>query len=51
VGLLDHEAMRLELSQLFGRDVDLVNKRCVERSRNWIRRQSILESAHIVHVA
>lgn len=44
-GLLDHGAMEDELSGLFGRRVDLVTRRAVERSSNPIRRASILESA------
>ena len=43
--LFDHEAMRLELCALLGREVDLVSKRAIERSTNWIRRKAILESA------
>jgi predicted nucleotidyltransferase len=43
--LFDHEAMRLELSRLLGREVDLVSKRAILQSANWIRRKSILESA------
>lgn len=44
-GLLDHAAMEEELSALFGRHVDLVSRRAIERSANAIRRASILESA------
>lgn len=44
-GLLDHAAMEDELATLFGRRVDLVSRRAVERSANSIRRASILESA------
>lgn len=44
-GLLDHGAMEDELSGLFGRRVDLVSRRAVERSANPIRHASILESA------
>ena len=44
-GLLDHAAMEEELAGLFGRPVDLVSRRAVERSANSIRRASILESA------
>ena len=44
-GLLDHGSMEDELSGLFGRRVDLVSRRAVERSANQIRRSSILESA------
>ena len=44
-GLLDHAAMEDELAALFGRSVDLLSRRAVERSTNPIRRASILESA------
>jgi len=42
--LFDHVQMEDELEEIFGRHVDLVNRRAVERSRNWIRRRAILES-------
>jgi predicted nucleotidyltransferase len=43
--------MEQELSAILGRGVDLVSKRAVERSANWIRRQAILGSAEVVYVA
>lgn len=43
--LLDHLNMEEELSSLLGRKVDLVSRRAVERSENWIRRKAILETA------
>ena len=43
--LLDHVAMEEELSGIVGRKVDLVSQRAIERSSNWIRRKTILESA------
>jgi len=49
--LLDHVAMTRELSQIVGRRVDLVSRRAVERSDNWIRRQAILDSARPVYAA
>jgi predicted nucleotidyltransferase len=50
-GLLDHVSMQEELSQIAGRSVDLVSRRAIERSENWIRRDAILNSAEVVHVA
>lgn len=47
--LFDHVTMQDELRERFGRDVDLVTKRGLERSRNHVRRRAILESAHVVH--
>ena len=49
--LLDHVAMEDELSRIVGRKVDLVSRRGVEQSRNWIRRKHILESAEPYYVA
>ena len=49
--LLDHVEMQEELSQIVGRKVDLVSRRGVERSRNYIRRKSILDSAQVLYAA
>jgi predicted nucleotidyltransferase len=43
--LMDRVAMEEELAGIMGRKVDLVSRRAVERSSNWIRRKAILESA------
>lgn len=50
VSLFDMVLMQEELKQIFGRDVDLVSKRGVEHSRNYLRRKAILESAQVIHV-
>ncbi|MGE0361148.1 MAG: nucleotidyltransferase family protein [Vicinamibacterales bacterium] len=47
--LFDLVHMQDELRELFGRDVDLVTRRAVERSMNEWRRQAILGS--LAHVA
>ncbi len=49
--LLDHVEMQDELKTIFGRKVDLVSRRGIERSRNHIRRKEILESAEVVYAA
>ena len=49
--LLDIVEMKLELEDLFGRSVDLMTKRAVEKSANWIRRETILESARTVYAS
>lgn len=49
--LLDHIQMEEELSVLLNRKVDLVSKRAVERSENWIRRRAILETAQVLYAA
>lgn len=43
-GVLDHIAMQEELTGLFGRRVDLVSRRAVERSPNHLRRDAILSN-------
>ena len=50
-GLFGIAGMEIELSDVFGRDVDLVTRSEVEDSRNYIRRKSILESAEVVYGA
>lgn len=49
--LLDHVRMEREFSGLVGRKVDLVSRRAVERSENWIRRKAILGSAKEIYAA
>jgi uncharacterized protein len=51
VSLFDMVHMQDELKEIFGRDVDLISKRGVEHSRNYLRRKAILESAQVIHVA
>ncbi|MGD0654635.1 MAG: nucleotidyltransferase domain-containing protein [Thermoguttaceae bacterium] len=41
-GLFEHSRMEEELSQLLGKKVDLVSRRGLENSRNWIRKREIL---------
>lgn len=47
--LWDIGDMREELSRLFGRSVDLVEKPAVEQSRNALRRSHILENHRVVY--
>jgi hypothetical protein len=49
--LLDHMAMEEELSAIFGRKVDLVSRKAIERSENYIRRNAILETAQPCYVS
>jgi predicted nucleotidyltransferase len=46
--LLDHVKMEQELEDLLQRKVDLISKRAVEQSQNWIRRQEILNTAQVI---
>lgn len=49
--LLHMVDMKEQLEALFGRSVDLLTRRGVERSRNRFRRESILDSAVVLDVA
>lgn len=40
-----------ELKALVGRSVDLVERRAIEESPNWIRRRSILNSTRLIYAA
>jgi len=44
-GLLDHVAMQHELQNMLHRQVDLVSRRALEHSQNWLRRQEILSNS------
>ena len=50
-GLFDLGRMEEELRAVFGREVDLITKRSVEKSRNYIRRRHILGNMEVLHVA
>ena len=50
-GLMELVGMQDELSEVLGRKVDLVERKAVERSENYIRRRHVLESLEPVYVA
>ena len=47
-GLFDHVQMQQELQTLLQRRVDLVSRRALERSQNWLLRQEILDTAQML---
>lgn len=49
--LLDHVQMEQELAELLGRKVDLLTRRSVERSSNWLRRSEILDTAEVIYAS
>ncbi len=51
ITLFDMVHMQDELKSIFGREVDLISKRGLENSRNYLRRKNILDSAQVIHVA
>lgn len=48
-GLLDHTKMQQELMDMLERDVDLISKRAIINSSNWIRRDEILSTAQVIY--
>jgi len=51
ISLFDLVHMQNELKELFGREVDLVERRAIEKSQNYIRRKSILENTKVIYAA
>ena len=49
--LFDLGRMEEELARIFGRPVDLVERTAVERSRNYLRRRSVLQAVQVIHAA
>ncbi len=47
--LFDLVRIEEELRALLGREVDLVEKSAIERSRNYLRRKAILAAAEVVY--
>jgi predicted nucleotidyltransferase len=50
-GLFALVQMQDELEAILGREVDLVSRRAVEQSENYIRRKSILSNLEVVYAA
>jgi hypothetical protein len=51
VSLLDLVRMQNELKDIFGREVDLVERKAIEKSENYIRRKSILQNTRVIYAA
>ena len=49
--LMDLARAHVEFSLLLGRKVDLVDRKNLERSANWIRRDAILKATEVVYAA
>ncbi|MEM9274990.1 MAG: nucleotidyltransferase family protein [Cyanobacteria bacterium P01_F01_bin.143] len=49
--LFDYVDMQNELKVIFGREVDLVSKKGIERSQNHLRKNHILDSAKVIYAA
>ncbi|MBF2056895.1 MAG: nucleotidyltransferase domain-containing protein [Cyanobacterium sp. T60_A2020_053] len=48
--LFDRVKMKEELTLILNNKVDLVNRKSVENSENWLRKQEILKSSKIIYV-
>jgi predicted nucleotidyltransferase len=51
VSLIDLDRAEMEFARVFGRRVELVSRRGIEASQNWIRRRNILDSAVMLFAA
>jgi predicted nucleotidyltransferase len=49
--LFDLVRMEMELKEMTGKDVDLVSRRGIEMSRNYIRKEAILSSAEPIYAS
>ena len=49
ITFFDLDAIENQLSQLFNRPVDLVTKKAIQKSHNWIRRQNILSDSQVIY--
>ena len=49
LSLMDLVGMEYQLEDMVGREVDLIKKRSIEGSHNWIRRKSILNTAQVIY--
>jgi uncharacterized protein len=51
ISLFDLVRMQDDLKEIFGREVDLVERRAIEKSENYIRRTSILSNTKVIYAA
>ena len=49
ITFFDLDTIEGQLSKLFNRQVDLITKRSIEESHNWIRKQNILGNSKIIY--
>lgn len=49
ITFFDLDTIEEQLSQLFNRSVDVVTKKSIQKSHNWIRRQNILNHSQIIY--
>jgi hypothetical protein len=49
--LFDLVQMQIELSEIFGREVDLAERAAIEQGENYIRRKHILRTLEVIYAA
>ncbi|NCJ07803.1 DNA polymerase subunit beta [Synechococcales cyanobacterium C] len=49
LSLMDLVGMEYQLEEMVGREVDLIEKRSIVDSDNWIRRKNILNTTQIIY--
>ena len=50
-GLTETLQMQDELEAIFERKVDLIVQTAIKRSKNWLRKNNILDSAQVIYAA
>ena len=50
ISLMDMIKIENKFKILLKRNIDLVSKKAIENSKNWIRRQNILNNSEIIYV-
>jgi predicted nucleotidyltransferase len=51
ISLFDIVDLKKEFEKLFGREVDIVSKNAIKRSRNHLRRKGILENCKVIYAS
>ena len=51
LSLMDLVGIEYQLEDMVGRKVDLIEKRSIIDSSNWIRRKHILNTAQVIYVS
>ncbi len=51
ISLFDLIDLKKELEEVFGREVDIVSKNAIKRSRNPLRKKGILENYRVIYAS
>jgi predicted nucleotidyltransferase len=51
ISLFDVVDLKEEFERLFGRDIDLVSKNAMQKSRNYLKKKAILDNYKVIYVA